>query len=165
MTPEALRDASRPLAEHLHNDAEADYQPSLVGPEVLPAMIREMAELRERMNADERRAKKLRDLILPLLDDAGGEFIDETAELRAYLVKEPRWSYDASALHALVPDHLTAAEFSECLKTSVDKTVVEEWVRKGLITDRQLTRVNAKVGTSIVEKLMIESTKGGRRRR
>jgi len=125
--------------------------------EVLPKLIRELREVRDQANDLKKRGDKLRELVEGMLEDVGGEYIDEVSGLRAWIEKQPRYEYDPTRLHELVKEHhLTETEFADCLKTTVDKAVVSEWLGKGILTDRQLNQVGAKVGTSIVRTVQIK---------
>ena len=147
MTPD-VRDASQALAEELGQR----------GPQVLPRIAAEYLEIRAQENALKRHRDAVRKQLLPLLEDAGGQYIDEDSGQRIYISQQVRWEYDSAALHKLLEEHLiTASEFADCLVTSVDKAVVQGWVDKGAITDRQLTRVNAKVGTKVVQQIEVEA--------
>src|SRR5947208_4756262 len=127
------------------------------GSEVLPRLIRELREMRDQQNALKRRADQLREHVEGMLEDAGGEFIDEVSGLRAWLERTPRWDFDPTKLHNLVADGLiTEKEFADCLVTIVDKKVVNDWLGQGLLTDRQLNRANAKVGTKIVTTVQLK---------
>jgi hypothetical protein len=126
--------------------------------EVLPKLIRELREVRDQANDLKTRGDRLRDLVRGLLEDAGGEYVDEVSGLRAWIEVQPRYEFDPTRMHKLVEEHLlTESEFAECLKTTVDKAVVSEWLGKGILTDRQLNRVGAKVGTAIVRTVQIKS--------
>jgi len=142
-----VRDASQALAEELGQR----------GPEVLPRIAAEYLEIRTAENLLKRRRDAVRKQLLPLLEDAGGSYIDEEAGQRIYISQQMRWEWDAEKLKTLLDEHLiTASEFADCLVTSVDKEVVKGWVDKGAITDRQLARANAKVGTKVVQQIEVE---------
>ena len=126
------------------------------GREVLPRLIRELREVRDEQNALKKRADQLRKHVEGMLEDAGGEFIDEVSGLRAWIEKQLRYDYDPTRLHRLVADGLlTESEFADCLETVVKKPVIAEWIGKGLITERQLNNAGAKVGTSITRIVQI----------
>jgi len=125
--------------------------------EVLPKLIRELREVRDQANELKKRGDKLRELVEGMLEDNGGEYVDEVSGLRAWIEKQSRYEYDPTRLHKLVEEHhLTESEFADCLKTTVDKAVISEWLGKGILTDRQLNQVGAKVGTAIVRTVQIK---------
>jgi len=148
VSPDA-RDASQALAEELGQR----------GPQVLPRIAAEYLEIRAAENALKRRRDAVRKQLLPLLEDAGGSYIDEDTGQRIYITQQMRWEWDAGALKTgLLDEHLiTEGEFADCLVTSVNKDVVKGWVDKGAITDRQLARANAKVGTKVVQQIEVEA--------
>jgi hypothetical protein len=126
------------------------------------ALIRRLREVRDIANDAKREGDQIRKLLLDIIEDQG-PLVDEESGLRAYVKEEARYEYDPTALHSLVESGVMfERDFGECLKTVVDKKVVQEWVKKGLITDRQLAGANAKVLTGTVRKVEIEEIKRGR---
>lgn len=124
--------------------------------DVLAELVRSLKDLRERAADLKKQEDALRERIMPLLDAAGGRYHDEVSGLTAQVKKMPRYDYDPVRLHRLVDDGaLYESEFAECLKTIVDKSAVETWLKRGVITDRQLAAVAAKVQTSVAERLEI----------
>lgn len=120
------------------------------------ALIRSLKEAREEAARWKKNEEKLRELLLPLVEEAGGSIHDEVSGLTARLKRMPRYEYDATALYKLVSDGaMYETEYAECLKTIVDKAVVDDWLKRGIITDRQLNAVDAKTVTSVSERLEI----------
>lgn len=134
-----------------------------MGPQVLPRLAREYLELRDQCNDLDKRRESVRKQLMDLLEGNGGEYIDEVAGQRLYIDTQPRWEYNATLLHKLVEEHLlTDTEFAGCLRTVVDKDVVQGWLDRGLVTDRQVNMMNAKEGTKIVRSVKTAPI-GGRR--
>lgn len=124
--------------------------------DVPTTLLRALKEAREEAARRKAKADQLRDLLIPHVEEAGGVLVDEVSGLTARLVRTPRYEYDATRLHRLVEEGLiTEAEFAEALETVIDKRVVESWVSRGLITDRQLARADARVVTAVIEKLEV----------
>jgi len=134
------------------------------GAEVLPRLVTEYLDIRDQDNALKSRRESLRKQLVPLLEDMGGEYIDEVAGVRLYLDKTPRWQYDKERLYTLVTEGvMLQSEFDDCIETVVLKERVDALLEMGKITDRQLTRAGAKVPTKIVTTLQVKEI--GRRRR
>lgn len=146
-------------------EAERGFQTAATDLTVLPRLADEYLALRDEIGPMDARRKRLRDMILPLLEGAGGSFTDEARGVRLVLKRAPRgFSYDPSALYKLVQDgKLHQREFDNLLVTSIDAKKLEVLLKKGLITDRDIQRAGAKVPSRIEERLEVEPLKGGRR--
>lgn len=121
------------------------------------SLIRQLHAARQEESAAKREADRIRKPLLELLESAGGSYVDEGTGLKAWIDKTPRYDYDVAAMHKLVEDGvLYEKDFADCLVTVVDKDKVKALLDKGILTDRQLARANAKVVTKLVETLKIE---------
>jgi len=125
-----------------------------VSPDVLARIAREYLDVRDEANDLKRRRDALRKQLLPLLEDAGGQYTDEIAGVRLVIERQVRWDYDATKLHECVKASVLAAEFAECLETTVKKDVVQGWIDCGLI--RGASVAPAKVGTKVIPQITVQ---------
>lgn len=130
------------------------------GPDVLARIAREYLDVRDAANDLTRRRDALRKQLLPLLEDAGGQYTDEIAGVRLVVERQVRWDYDATTLHECVKAQVLAAEFADCLETTVKKDVVQGWIDRGLVRGADVTA--AKVGSKVIPQIQVEPI-GGRR--
>ena len=123
--------------------------------DVRPGLVAEYLKLRAETN----RLGKRRDEVSKLLRDAledGGPYIDEVSGQRLTLDVTPRWEWDHNALYWLVTEHLILPdEYAAALSTSIDKDAVQEWVNKGLVSQRNLDRANAKKISKVVKQIKV----------
>lgn len=131
-----------------------------MAPRDLAALAVAYLQYRDASNESKKGRDRLRDQLLPLLEDAGGSYIDEVAGVRLVIEEEPRWDYDPTILHECVKPKILDKEFADCLKTVVDKSVVRDWIDRGMIRERDVTP--AKKVTQVISKLQVEKL-GGRR--
>ena len=136
------------------------------GPEVLPRLVAEFLEVRDASNQASNRRQAVKERLMPLLEDAGGSYIDEESRQRIYIARVPRgFMYDPKALHKLVKDgKLLQSEFDDCLETTINAKKLQALLDRtdNDLTERDITRVGAKQPTRIEERLEVEQLKGAR---
>lgn len=138
---------------------------SVFGGNVLPRLVVEYLEVRAEAGSVEKRRAKLRELLLPLLEEAGGSYVDEESGQRIFIDRAPRgFEYVPERLFILVKEgKLYQSDFDGCLRTIIDPEKLKELISRGIITERDVTRAGAKVPTRIEERLEVKPIgKGGR---
>ncbi len=124
----------------------------------LPAVVARFLEAREEANEARQRLTDVREELLPLLVGRGGHYVDEASGQRVSVHEQLRWEYDPTRLHGLVDEGVLAeAEFLDCLKTVVDKSIVAGWEAQARVTADQLEHLDARIVVRTIQQVQVRA--------